>query len=467
VTVVLERGETGPPARPQRRRPRPGAPLGVWWLSPVGAVLLVVPASLLGAWLIGDARYRSEWRTPKELTLEFTVLMALGLVAFVVGAGWWQLRAPVVWRGRWPGLSAGDRAVLHRAGTWTFRATIFGYFALTAIGFSRGVSLSTLLRAALTLTTPDELKAQFAPIAGVSSFTQVGIAHVVIAGLLLRRRGPGFGAADRRVRRRLAVLLVLALVRTYLLSERLAVLELAVPLAAIVVLRLSVAAAPAVRRACRVAPAVLLPLLIAVFGAFEYTRSWHFYRTHGGSSFWDFAVVRFAGYYATAYNNAAIAQAHADYPGRLPYSVIESFWTAPGISQLGLYRLLTGREGEENFSYAIAHYGNPEFNNPGGLGQPFLDLGTVGGLLFFVVLGVLSGWCWRRLREGRAVGMLLYPVFLTGLFELPRYLYLPQGRVLPALVVLALVAARLQRGRPTRATLQLRAKPWRRTGGPA
>ncbi len=420
--------------------------LGAWWLSPVGALVIVGPASLFGAWAIGDARYRSEWRTPKALTGSFAVLLLAGLVAILLGAAWMQLRSSSVWRGRWPDLDDDARAVLHRAGTWTFRATIFGYLALTAIGIGRGVSPITLLTSLVTFSTTDDMKSSFAPIAGVSSFTQVGIAHVVIGGLLVRSRRAGRSAADRRVRRRLVVLLGLALLRSFLLSERLAILELAVPLLSIAALRLSVHGRAAVRRRVRWAPAVLLPALFTVFGAFEYTRSWKYYSAHGGGSFWDFALVRFAGYYATAYNNAAIAQAHAVFPGRLPYWVIELFWTAPGISQLGLYERLSGGDAGQAFGDAITAYGNPEFNNPGGLGVPFIDLGPVGGVLFLLGLGLLSGWCWSSLRGGRPAGMLLYPVFLTGLFELPRYLYLPEGRVLPALVVLILVGRRLRRG---------------------
>lgn len=452
--TVLDRVPDAPPRAARRALP----PLGVWWLSPVGAVLLVVPASLLGAWLIGDPRYRSEWRTPKELTAAFAVLMLLGLVAFVLGAGWWQLRCRVTWRGRWPLLSADDRAVLHRANTWTFRLTVFGYLALAGIGLARG-GVATLSGALTTFSTSDAVKNTFAPVAGVSSFTQVGIAHVVVAGLLFRRRrDPAWTEADRTVHRRLYWVLGLALLRSFLLSERLAILELVVPLLALYALRRSVDPRRKVRRACRLAPAVLIPALVAVFGAFEYTRSWQFFKAHGDTSFWDFVVVRFAGYYATAYNNAAIAHAHAGFPGRLPYSVIEFFWTAPGISQLNLYRRLAGENAQHAFLTAIAHYGSPEFNNPGGLGQPFLDLGTVGGLLFLLGLGVLSGWCWTRLRGGRPIGMLLYPVFLTGLYELPRYLYLPEGRVLPALVVLVLIGLRMERGRPTRIALRLRGR---------
>jgi hypothetical protein len=453
VTAVLATDRPAAPLRPAQ----PAPALGAWWLSPVGAVLLVGPASLAGAWAIGDARYRAEWRTPKELTDSFAVLLLLGLVALVLGAAWWQLRASRIWRGPWPALADGDRALLHRAATWTFRATVFGYLALTAIGLARGVSPLTLLVSLSTLSTSDGLKDSFAPIAGVSSFTQVGIAHVVIAGLLVRLPRAGRTAADRRVRRRLAVLLVLALLRAFLLSERLAILELLVPLLAIGALRASVHARRAVRRRIRIAPAVLLPALVAVFGLFEYARSWQFYSAHGGTSFWDFALVRFAGYYATAYNNAAIVEAHGTFPGRLPYWVVELLWTAPGASQLDLYRRLSGGDAGRAFQEAIAQYGNPEFNNPGGLGVPFVDLGPAGGLVFLLGLGVLSGWCWTSLRAGRPAGMLLYPVLLTGLFELPRYLYLPQGRVLPALVVLSLLAARLHRGRPSRPARRLAA----------
>jgi hypothetical protein len=458
VTAVAapERPASPPATTPVTARVAGRAPaLGAWWLSPVGAVLLVGPASLAGAWAIGDTRYRAEWRTPKELTDAFAVLMLGGLVALVLGAAWWQLRSSRVWRGPWPALPDGDRALLHRAGTWTFRATIFGYLALTTIGLARGVSPATLLMALATFSTSDALKDSFAPIAGVSSFTQVGIAHVVIAGLLVRSPRAGRTAADRRVRRRLALLLVLALLRAFLLSERLAILELLVPLLAIGTLRASVHARRAVRLRVRLAPAVLLPALLGVFGLFEYARSWQFYSAHGGTSFWDFAVVRFAGYYATAYNNAAIVEAHGTFPGRLPFWVVELLWTAPGAAQLDLYQRLSGGDAGRAFHEAIAQHGNPEFNNPGGLGVPFIDLGPVGGLLFLLGLGVVCGWCWRSLRAGHPAGMLLYPVLLTGLFELPRYLYLTQGRVLPALVVLVLVAERLRRGRPSRLARRL------------
>ncbi|MGY1914631.1 hypothetical protein [Blastococcus sp. SYSU DS0973] len=407
-------------------------------------MLLVVPASLLGAWLFSDARYRAEWSTPKVLTGAFTIVLLMGLAALVLGASWGQLRASRVALGCWPALSPADRTILGRAATWTFRATMAGYVAMGVIGLARGVNPLTLLVTLVTFATSDDLKSSFAPVAGLTTFTQLGIAHVVIAGLLVRRHPTV--VADRLVRRRLVWVLVLGALRAFLLSERLALLELAVPLMAVVALRLSVHRRAVARRVVRLAPVVLLPVLPALFGAFEYTRSWQYYKLHGGTSFVDFVVVRFAGYYATAYNNAAVVDLHGTFPGRLPYWVIEWFWTAPVVSQLGLYQRLSGGSATDSYAVAVDQYGNPEFNNPGGLGVPFVDLGLVGGLLFLLILGLVAGQCWAGAVAGRPFGMLLYPVVLTGLFELPRYLYLCQGRVLPTLVVLVLVARRLQGG---------------------
>ena len=50
--------------------------------------------------------------------------------------------------------------------------------------------------------------------------------------------------------------------------------------------------------------------------------------------------------------------------------------------------------------------------------------------------------------HGRLLGVLLYPVVFTGLLELPRYLYLFQGRAVPAIgvpLVLVLTRALIQR----------------------
>jgi hypothetical protein len=408
-------------------------------------VLLVVPASLIGTTFISDIRFRQEWRTPKELTGSFTALLIIGLIALVLGTLWPQLLHRPARRGPWPAITARQQEVLERAAPWLFWGTVFGYVAFAAVGTLRGVSPVGLVRVLLQFNTSNDfLKQSFAPVAGVTTFTQLDIAFVTTTALTLRR-------TNKRAIRRLAVVLALATLRAVVLSERLAVLEIALPLVLIAALRVTSMPRPRARLAVRLAPAVLVPAVVVFFGVFEYVRSWQFYAPRAGESFVSFALVRFAGYYSTAYNNASIAYSHASFPHRLPFASIEVFWSAPGISQLNLYQRLSGGDAQAAFNAALQHYGNPEFNNYGGLGAPFLDFGPVGGAVYLFALGSIAGLCWTSLRAGRFTPALFYPMIMTSLFELPRYIYLAEGRIFPSLVALAVIAWLARRPRRGRA----------------
>ena len=177
-----------------------------------------------------------------------------------------------------------------------------------------------------------EVKSQLGKIPGITSLTQVGIAFVVVAMLVLSEH------TDRKLRRRLALTIILALVRSVLAAERLAVLELLIPAAAVLALRQMSVGRSRGRALARIAPAVLLPMVLVLFGAFEYSRSWVFYRTHTSIAFPQFVVERFAGYYATAYNNGQFGLTYEAFPSRVPYNSIQALWTFPGASLLGGYR---------------------------------------------------------------------------------------------------------------------------------
>ncbi|NAZ81104.1 oligosaccharide repeat unit polymerase [Kineococcus sp. R8] len=416
---------------------------GVWWLSPPGAVLLTVPASLGLTFLYDDAAFRQQWGSPKVLTDSTAWLFAFGTALLALGAllvmAWPSPLRPVP---RWPGLPAGATTRLRRASTVVFRLTMLGYVTLLLAGVARGARPAQLVDVLFNQDNfSSTLRSQFAPVTGVTTLTQLGIAYVVLAGLLL------CGGRDPRTERRLALVVGLALLRAFFLTERLAILELMIPLATIAALCVADRHGPRVRGAVLAAPFLLVPAVIAVFSVFEYSRSWVFYSQQRGGSFVDFALDRFAGYYATAYNNGQLALTYQGVDTRAPYGSIEGLWTAPGIQQWGLYQLLTGRTGTSDYADVLRQHGNIEFNNPGGLSIPFMDYGTVGGLVFFLLVGALLGLTYRRCGEGRLWAVLLYPVFATGLFEVPRYLYWGQGRVAPTLVALLVVAWYVRRSR--------------------
>lgn len=248
----------------------------------------------------------------------------------------------------------------------------------------------------------------------------------------------------------------LAAPRAYVYSERLALLELFVPICVIVATRLSTKRGLP-RAVAQTVPIFGMMIVVAMFGVFEYFRSWTFYRTHGTTSFWDFALNRFAGYYATALNNGQLVLDHLRWPNRWPYDTLEGFWNAPGVEQSGLYEHLSGHVRPYNrtdvspYFDVLRQYGNPEFNNPSGYAAPFVDYGHVGGLMFFLIVGIVLGLLYEMFAIGRPLALLTYPVAFTGIVEMPRYLYWVQGRAtytwLALLAIAILIAKLTRRGR--------------------
>jgi hypothetical protein len=424
---------------------RPAA--GIWWLSPGGALVLVVPVTLLIAAVASDAQYRSHWGTPKALTAPTTQLFLAGAMVFMIGSFMPLVRAgPTRPRtGPWPPFSAHQWSVLERVVTPLFWLTIVGYVAFGVSGLRNGLTLDDIRVVLIDQeNVSGDLKRTFASIPGITTLTQLGIAFVVVAVVLLGRR------PDPTLLRRVGVVIGLGLVRAFFVAERLAVLELVIPVVAIVVVRRLWTARPRTRRLVRLAPLAFIPALIGGFALLEYSRSWVFFAPESRQSYGEFVVDRLAGYYATAYNNGQLTLLYDDAPGRLPYHSLEALWTAPGAEQLGAYEALSGRAHTDVYTEILGRHGTLEFNSPSGLAIPFVDFGTAGGFLFLLLAGAALGWLYRRFTEGEPYGVLLYPVLLTGVLEIPRYLYWTQGRLAPALVVLGLLAWRLQRAAPRR-----------------
>ncbi len=396
--------------------------------------------TLLLARSISDATFRDAWRSPKSLDDATVVLLIIGTLVFMAASLVPRVALRMPRPTTWPGLSDGQRARLLRVTSWAFWATIFGYLAMAAAGVSRGVTPQTLIDAVVAQDLlSNELKKAFAPIAGVTTFTQFGIAFVVLATVTLLS-GPA-----PRLRSRIVIVVLLGGARSFLLSERLAVLELLVPMLALWMTARLTHRRRWVRSGVRAAPVILLPALLVVFGAFEYSRSWVYYAARTGGSFWDFAVERLAGYYVTSYNNGFLAITYDRLPGRLPLRTLEALWTAPVVDQVDAFGKLSAPGSGQLLGEAVAQYGNPEFNNPCGICDPFVDWGIPGGMVFLALAGLVLGWIYVEYCKGSVTALLIYPPLVTGLFELPRYMYWTQGRILPALAVLGFTGWYLHR----------------------
>lgn len=412
-----------------------GAPAGVWWVSPMGAALLVVPASLFAAAFYSDADYRALWGMAKALRPDTVVLIASALCVFLLGA-----LLPLFGRRRpaaqpWPELPVGAVPLLGAAARWLMGLTLFGYAALLAAAVARGLRPGDIAATiAGRAAASDDLKELFAPVTGITSLTQMGIAYVVVAALLVVS-----GAVARRpLLIGIGVVVVLAAARAFLASERLALIEVVLPAVAVAAMAAAMGRRPWGRSAARVAPVVLLPAAVVLFGVFEHSRSWAFYQRTSGGSFLDFALARFAGYYATAYNNHQLLADHNSGIAQVPFRTLEGLWSAPGVATAGLYEALNGGP-PPAVGAVLSQYGNPEFNNPCGICSPLIDYGPFGGLVFVGLAGLVVGLAYWAFANAAPVGLLVYPPLFTGVLELPRYLYWTQGRLLPALTLLAVL----------------------------
>jgi hypothetical protein len=431
--VVIERDAVSTTTAPAPR---------VWWLSPIAVSLIVAVVSIIPTAMLTDAEFRTLWRSPKAITTHTLLLFGCGAAAIAFGALIAIAATPHIrtLARPWPGFSDQTSLMLRRASIILTTATVIGYAGFAVLMVRAGINPFSFVSG---YGEGIQVRDLIGTIPGVTTLTQFGIAAAVISAVLLTRQ---FSRAELA---RLLTVLALALVRAYVLSERLAILELVGPVAVIFVAKLAVGAR---RGLVQLVPLVALVVVVLTFGVFEYFRSWTYYRNHGGTSYTDFVLTRLAGYYSTALNNGHLQLQHMQWPGRLPYDTIEAFWVAPGIEKMDLYEKLSGHvpphtrgAADPLYDAMLAHFGNPEFNNGSGYVGPFLDYGTFGGLLTFLLIGIVAGLLYRGFRQGSPFGLLMYPVIFTGLLEIPRYFYWSQGRATYAWIGLVIVAALMSR----------------------
>jgi oligosaccharide repeat unit polymerase len=425
---------------------RSGTSRSVWWLSPVAVTLVVAFISIIPAAFIGDERFRVLWNTPKVLTTETCALFLAGAMTIALGA----LVVIALMPGRdgavrWPNLEPTDIALLRKASIVLFALTLVGYLAFAFVILKAGISWDDVTGTA-EVNGEIPLKKRASTIAGLTTLTQVGIASTIVSSLLLCYKRTAGEVA------KLSILFILSILRAFIWSERLAFLELVVPVIVIYVShRASVTKSR--RGLISVAPVVALPALFSIFGFFEYFRSWAYYRTISNENFATFVGERLAAYYVTGLNNGQIEMNQLATPGRWPFATIEALWTAPGLSSVGMYEKLSagspsldGR-GTPDPLALLEKFGSIEFNNPSGYGEVFLDYGRFGAFAYFLLVGILAGVLYCRMRQSRATGLLFYPLIYVGLLEFPRYIHWAQGRTTPALVSLLVVAILLHRSR--------------------
>ena len=411
------------------------------WLNPV-FIVMCWAGVVLAAWQTPAASYFELMRSSKYVE-GGTVLAALLLYGFFA-LGSFLASASARRRAPAGQVHAARLAFLVSRPVRQFVSLAWlGCLAAYALAFAPTLTLETALR----LLRGDAFLTKMGnSIPGVTTATQFGVFVAVWCGLVLfsglelpRRR-------RRRVWAMLASVVVLSAYRGVLWHERLAFIEILVPVAVIW-------SAYRVRNrlVLTLAPLVAVAAAIALFGLFEYFRSWSYYREDQGNLVL-FATQRLLSYYYSSINNFGMALQHIE-------PLWQPLWTLDFVYKFPVPgNPLVSARGEAYtllFQTALELHTHPEFNLYSGPGLAYLDFGLMGGAAVMAGFGFLSGRLFNAFHRRALHGLLAYPVWMVGMIDFGRILYWPSSRAFPiwlcVLGVLALYnrhqAAR--RARPT------------------
>jgi hypothetical protein len=411
-----------------------------WWMHPAWTVIIALTPGILLCLMLPSSYFLEHWGTPKFIDSSYILLIGGLLLAFIAGVHLGtRTVSPTKHRASIEDALTPETVMrLTRVTRTLFWITTLGYAVWALIGISRGLRPNDII-AIFTNGGVHTAKSFLHPVAGVTTLTQFG--PLTAACLMLLRRA----GSPVRVPRYLWTLFFLALVRTFVYAERLALIELAIPIIVIVL------AFPRTqlrwKRALTLLPLWLPVGVLIFFGTFEYFRSYSspYYKSkNAGHSYAYYTVTRLGAYYATALNNGVLLLHNDERRAAVPYYTLEGFWKFPILGSLLPYNQLAGTDVTEDFTTALQDQANPAFNNPSGILLPVFDLGTAGAFVFWFMAGGLIGWVFVMFRRRDIRGLLLYPVIFIGLWETGLILYWPTGRAFPSIIAALVIGARLR-----------------------
>ncbi|WP_238297513.1 hypothetical protein, partial [Methylobacterium soli] len=218
-----------------------------------------------------------------------------------------------------------------------------------------------------------------------------------------------------------AALVVTTLMYSFIVSERVVIIEMGV---AALLAPLTFKLRPSFFRAT--SPFVGMIGIFGLFAVGEYFRSWPFYQGTG-IQFSDFAFDRFVGYFASSINNGAGYYLKTD-PTLMPY------WTAGWLHRFPLWDFLgisMDASSGVQFQSFLNRFANPEFNNYSGVYAALIDFGLPLGCLYLTIWGFLGGLVYRSFVARGLLGLILYPVWIYGYFDIIRVFYWGEPRFVP------------------------------------
>lgn len=416
-----------------------------WWARPhVFVIVFLAPIFLICASL-PDELFLS-WKHAQNFMTSGAILVGLaGLAGFSLAT--WAAANFHTGGHKSCGAAAGRLIGAGRYRALMYLVLIVCLAAYTMLLGPAILDTSLLMTFATETVAATEMREMLGRVPGITSFVNLGPLYVTLLCLQPTLTGTPLSRFDKIM---CGVFLFFVTARVFLWSERLALIETAIPF---VIIRL----APRRRHGALTAmfPVFGIVVLTLFFGLTEYFRSWSQFYSTTGLTLSQFVVSRLFGYYATALNNGAVIFTTFD-PPMVPYTTAEWFFRFPGFSED--YEFVWPQ------NIALSSFTNPEFTNTSGLFDPMNDLGAVAGLGIWLVLGLVTGRIYQGFTERRLLPMLLYPTWMTGVYEMLRIFYWSSPRYFPVLVFVFVAYGVLASGavdRPVyfRRRAALRARP--------
>lgn len=389
----------------------------IWWLNPI-CIYIAITLVAVYACTISENSYWLLYRVQgKYIDSSYLIIYIASAFLFCIGC----LTAKDFY-----GKDFEKVCLLGKVYDLMFKLTLMAY----AIWFSRFILINGLssffsfLSPSLLTSKMYQFRANSGQISGLTSMTEFGVVVAPLSVLLHQV------SSNRIYKLHFSILCVLACIRAALFSERLAILEIVVPsFIAYLALR-------NYRTLYKIIPIIAVILLFMIFGIFEYSRSWKsFYIDVYQGSYVNFIIDRVLGYYAIAANTEC-SYLHFNGPDYFPSQLLQWLWKFPILNKVP--SLFISTLNDRNIIKLLEAFGNPEFNNPGGMLTAVHDFGIAGIFLSFF-FGRIVGCLYNAFRRGYLEGIVLYPICILCLIELPRYFYFGCPRACFVLIGMAYV----------------------------
>lgn len=397
----------------------------IWWLNPVGiyGLLLIL---VVYAYNVKDTRYIAIYRTTKYITTKYLILYFACFLLFVIGYNFAKRYIVVFGNKTRISISLFD----YKAIDWKemirtyyvlYTLTIFAYIIwFVNFGLNGGISQLMLLSNLGNLNyTLQLIHRNSSHISGITTFTELGIVVVALAIMLIKNLDDIH--TKNKIRRSLILIIFLSVIRAFVFSERLALIEVLVPIG---ISLLENWDGHSHKVLIRLLPILGVISLLLIFGLLEYGRSWSNHYHDYYESYAEFTIDRVSGYYINAINTECAYLTEAT-PSILPYRTFEWFWKLPFMNTV--YAAIAPINVAEKYTSVLATSVNPEFNNPGGMLVFMTDFGLFFPI-FYIIYGFFVGRIYVRFLDGDLFGICVYPCIYLTMLELPRFFMLGQSR---------------------------------------